>query len=1541
MPSPRQTPDFDAGTKLNPTRRIAVLLWLAGIAAARLCADGGGGVSYTGNFAADDDKRDFSFTLSAPGAVTLRTFSYGGGTNAAGTTIPSGGFDPTISVFDSTGRLIAYNRDGGCGNVAADAATSFCWDSFLQVSLPAGTYTAVLTQSENLPNGPTLADSFVYDPSRCVAALVCPTDAHGNFTAAPGNAAPGFWDFFPNQRTSSYALDIVGASSSAATAITSSAKLPSGVVGQSYQFTFTATSGSGGALTWSVATGSSLPGGLTLNPASGVLSGTPSSAGAFPFTIQVTDGVQTVTQNASLTVSPNGTGGGSPGFNPVTILTASLPAGNVGQSYSAGLSASGGSGNYFWSSGALPQGLSLGSSGVISGTPTVPFNAAVSFTVNDLTSNGSASASLTLTISAPIVLSGNSNLGDVPTGASVAASFSASGGFPPYTWSLSGAPGLSVDSSGNVRGPAAQPGNFSPTLTVTDSVNTSSSLTLSLAVLGITGSFPAGTTTSSYSGSAGGVGGAPPYSYSVSGVPQGLNVAGGTLSGNVKAAGTYTVGVQVSDSKGVRVSETFTFTITGPSPSVLTIVTASLPDGFVGQPYSQTLTAAGGAPGYNWVQSGGQMPTGLSLESGGTILGTPTAPGPYTIGVQVSDTSGAKVAGTVAINIQPAPLLITNGATFPSGLAGVDYPIQILTATGGTPPYTFSIKGSLPDGLALTNGQIGGTPGTAAPFGFTLVATDSALTPAVATLNVNVTVKPNAADLLLSAATVSFSLAAGTTAAPPASTVSVTSSVVSQILSLTTTSSEPWLTAGGSSSTPGSIAVGLTSAALALGTAGSPYSGTVTVACISPACTGKSQTIAVSLAVAAVPPQLSLGSPILSFTALTSNPQPSSASLSIMNIGGGSLAIQSVTAADSWISVGAFPAAVAPGPGGSVTITANPAGLNPGYYLSSVTVTSSAGSASVPLTLLLAASGVMTLGPAGSQFSAPQGGALGNPAGSFLVSVSSGTVTFNAAVLPGATWLSGGGPGSASPATPGTVSFSIDQKAVAALAAGFYYGTIRVTAAGAFNSPQDFQVILSIGPAATKVIPDPEPAGLLYIGSGAALPPQNVQLYASSITPIGFQAASSVIDGRGWLSVTPATGSTSAASPAQVSVAANIVGLSPGIYRGTVSFAFAGAALRTVNVTLIVKAPLGASPAIGESVSSAGGLSTGKVVAAASGPACAGAQLVPTQTGLVSNFLAPASWPTPLAITLVDTCGNAVGNAQIATTFSNGDPPLVLSSVDAANGLYSGTWTPRKTSSQVTIQALASAPGYPTATIRIAGQVAPNTAPVLAPNGTYDVFHPQVGAGLGPGNIVQIYGSGLASAIGIPAVLPLPTIVNGTSVIIGGLAAPLFYVSPAQINAQIPFELTAGSQYQVIVSANGALTTPQPIQLTPAVPAILQFNSGAVVAQHPDGTLISSTSPAAPGEYVTIYLTGLGATDIPVPSGTASPSNPPANVLDTPVLTLNSAQIPLLFAGLTPGLVGLYQIDFQVPQPLADGNYELLISQSGIVSNQTLIPVKN
>ena len=136
--------------------------------------------------------------------------------------------------------------------------------------------------------------------------------------------------------------------------------LPDGIVGTAYSATLAATGGSG-TYTWSIASGN-LPDGLTLDASTGTISGTPTTAGTYDFTVQVTDGTQTATKDLSIKVNAV-----------LSITTTSLPDGIVGTAYSATLAATGGSGTYTWSiaSGNLPDGLTLdASTGTISGTPT-------------------------------------------------------------------------------------------------------------------------------------------------------------------------------------------------------------------------------------------------------------------------------------------------------------------------------------------------------------------------------------------------------------------------------------------------------------------------------------------------------------------------------------------------------------------------------------------------------------------------------------------------------------------------------------------------------------------------------------------------------------------------------------------------------------------------------------------------------------------------------------------------------------------------------------------------------------------------------------------------------------------------------------------------------------------------------------------------------------------------------------------------------------------------------------------------------------------
>jgi uncharacterized protein (TIGR03437 family) len=521
--------------------------------------------------------------------------------------------------------------------------------------------------------------------------------------------------------------------------------------------------------------------------------------------------------------------------------------------------------------------------------------------------------------------------------------------------------------------------------------------------------------------------------------------------------------------------------------------------------------------------------------------------------------------------------------------------------------------------------------------------------------------------------------------------------------------------------------------------------------------------------------------------------------------------------------------------------------------------------------------------------------------------------------------------GTASPGTPGNVNFSIDPELSANLIPNTYYGTIRVTSPDAVDSPLGFSVVLDVAPAATPVKPDPSPAGLVFFAAntaGSSPAPQAVRIYASSNTPVSYQASTATDNQAAWLSVSPSTGTASSGAPGASTVSVGTNGLAPGVYSGGVSYAFSSAAVRTVNVTLIVH-PVAAQTSV----------NTPGIQASPS--VCTATRLVPVQIGLVGNFAQPAGWSAPISVIVVNDCGAPFTNAQVAASFSNGDVPFNLTPVGTSSGVFSGSWTPQNVSPQATVTVTVTAPGFPAASTQNTGQVTVGAAPFLAQNGTANAFFTQLGGGLAPGTIIDIYGSNLASGTAQALSAPLSTTLGQTSVLIGGIAAPLFYVAPGQINAQIPFELTAGNQYQVQVNNSGALSTPDSIQLAPVSPAIAALTDGQVIAQrYPDYSLVTEDAPAKPGDYLTIYLVGMGATDPAVGTGAASPGQTPAQLVAQPVLMVNGNSIPIQFAGMTPGAIGLYQINFQVPASAPDGDLTLIVSQAGMDSNTTVLPVK-
>ena len=167
----------------------------------------------------------------------------------------------------------------------------------------------------------------------------------------------------------------------------------------------------------------------------------------------------------------------------------------------------------------------------------------------------------------------------------------------------------------------------------------------------------------------------------------------------------------------------------------------------------------------------------------------------------------------------------------------------------------------------------------------------------------------------------------------------------------------------------------------------------------------------------------------------------------------------------------------------------------------------------------------------------------------------------------------------------------------------------------------------------------------------------------------------------------------------------------------------------------------------------------------------------------------------------------------------------------------------------------------------------------------------------------------------------VPKVLLETVVSFNGVPAPLFYVSPNQINAQVPFELPPGG-VTVQVSQPSSSVVQQSIVVASAAPGIFTINqqgTGAGVILHAaDFSPVSETSPAHPGEFISIYCTGLGQLKSLVADGTAAPNPPPETVLATEVRVGNIAA-SVTFSGLAPGFVGLNQINVVIPADATRG----------------------
>ncbi|MGB6945034.1 MAG: protease pro-enzyme activation domain-containing protein [Bryobacteraceae bacterium] len=203
-----------------------------------------------------------------------------------------------------------------------------------------------------------------------------------------------------------------------------------------------------------------------------------------------------------------------------------------------------------------------------------------------------------------------------------------------------------------------------------------------------------------------------------------------------------------------------------------------------------------------------------------------------------------------------------------------------------------------------------------------------------------------------------------------------------------------------------------------------------------------------------------------------------------------------------------------------------------------------------------------------------------------------------------------------------------------------------------------------------------------------------------------------------------------------------------------------------------------------------------------------------------------------------------------------------------------------------------------------------------------------------PGAILSVFGSNLSPVTASASSVPLPLSISGVAVLVNGVAAPLYYAAAGQLNVQIPYETTANSPAVLSINNNGQVTT-QTFQVAAAAPGIFTDSTGALVP----------TPSAAPGQEVAFYITGAGAVSPAISDGAAPAASTVLADLPKPeqgtTVTIGGVQAAIDFIGIPAGLVGVTQINVQVPNGIAAGSQPVVVTVDGVPSPAATIRITN
>ena len=531
----------------------------------------------------------------------------------------------------------------------------------------------------------------------------------------------------------------------------SPASLAGGTVGTAYSQTVTQT-GLAGTPIWSVSVGT-LPAGVTLAGATGIISGTPTAAGTANITVSVTDGTCTQTKTYSIVVAC-----------PTLVFgVTSATSATVGTAYSLNAGVTGNTQSVVYTVSSLPAGLSIASAtGIISGTPTTP-TASATYTVTATQGTCSLTRGYTFAVVCPTTtvtptLTAQSYVVGTTISSITLGASGVSGATYAYAVTSGALPAGVTLSAGVISGtPTTATAATSFTITATASIGGCTgtavynySVVCPTLVFGVTSATGA-TVGTAYSLNAGVTGNTQSVVYTVSSLPAGLAIASttGIISGTPTvptASATYTV---TATQGTCSLTQGYTFAVVCAG---ITINPATLVNGTIGTAYTQTLTQIGLSGTPAWSVSVGTLPAGITLASAtGVISGTPTTTGTTNFTISLTNGAGCTQTKTYSI-VVVCPTLVFGVTTASGATVAAAYSLNA-GVTGNTGTIVYSVLPTLPAGLSINTatGVISGTPTAVTPSA-TYVVTATQTVACFATQSYTFAVIPNCTPVVLGAA---------------------------------------------------------------------------------------------------------------------------------------------------------------------------------------------------------------------------------------------------------------------------------------------------------------------------------------------------------------------------------------------------------------------------------------------------------------------------------------------------------------------------------------------------------------------------------------------------------------------------------------------------------------------------------------------------------------------------------------------------------------------------------------------------------------------